>query len=284
MRLGYFAMPVHPLHRTPTETLKEDREAVILADDLGYYDAFIGEHLTDKAENITNSMIFLATLIHSTKQIKLATGTTNLSHSHPALIAAHAAMMDHLSEGRFIFGVSPGALASDAEALGILDQDRNDMFGQAIEVILKIWEQDPPYDIETERWTVSTAQTIFPEIGLPNPLEEPGKPDIRQSNRALGTGARIAVPVLNIHRKGSFRRVLWMFRTGIATRTSGHRASHDCATTTTEGTMPMAQSAGRGSHSKTRWPRQTATANAKTNGVTCVGAPSRRHGCHRAWA
>ena len=47
MRLGYFTMPVHPMGRTWAETLKEDREAVILADQLGFYDAFIGEHLTD---------------------------------------------------------------------------------------------------------------------------------------------------------------------------------------------------------------------------------------------
>ena len=75
MKLGIFMMPVHPLHRSHTETLKEDREAVILADQLGFHDAFIGEHLTDKAENITNSLLFLATLIHSTRRIKLASGT-----------------------------------------------------------------------------------------------------------------------------------------------------------------------------------------------------------------
>ncbi len=63
MRLGYFTMPVHPMHRNWAETLKEDREAIILADKLGFYDAFMGEHLTDKAENITNSMIFNASLI-----------------------------------------------------------------------------------------------------------------------------------------------------------------------------------------------------------------------------
>ena len=63
MRLGYFTMPVHPMHRNWAETLQEDREAIILADKLGFYDAFVGEHLTDKCENITNSMMFLATLI-----------------------------------------------------------------------------------------------------------------------------------------------------------------------------------------------------------------------------
>ena len=130
MRLGYFTMPVHPLHRDLAETLREDREAIILADKLGFYDAFVGEHLTDKSENITNSMMFLATLIPETKNIKLATGTTNLSQMHPVLVAQHAAMFDHLSQGRFIFGVSPGALTSDAEALGILEQDRNKMFAE----------------------------------------------------------------------------------------------------------------------------------------------------------
>jgi alkanesulfonate monooxygenase SsuD/methylene tetrahydromethanopterin reductase-like flavin-dependent oxidoreductase (luciferase family) len=120
MRLGYFTMPVHPLTRDWAETLREDREAVILADKLGFHDAFVGEHLTDACENVTNSMLFLATLIDATRTIKLATGTTNLSQMHPVLVAQNAAMFDHLAQGRFIFGISPGALTSDAEALGIL--------------------------------------------------------------------------------------------------------------------------------------------------------------------
>ena len=168
MRLGYFTMPVHPMERSWVETLKEDREAVILADQLGFYDAFIGEHLTDACENITNSMIFQASLVHATKQIKLATGTTNLSHLHPVLVAAQAAMFDHLSEGRFILGVSPGALTSDAEALGILDEDRGKLFAEAIDVILAIWEREPPYDIDFpgNRYKVSIARTMTPNLGI----------------------------------------------------------------------------------------------------------------------
>ena len=168
MRLGYFTMPVHPMHRNWAETLKEDREAIILADKLGFYDAFMGEHLTDACETITNSMMFHATLIPETKQIKLATGTSNLSHMHPVLIAVQAAMFDHLSEGRFILGVSPGALTTDAEALGILDQDRNKMFAESIDVILAIWERDPPYDIDfpDNRFKVSTARTMTLDLGV----------------------------------------------------------------------------------------------------------------------
>lgn len=167
MRLGYFTMPLHPLHRDLTETLHEDRETIIYADELGFYDAFIGEHLTDQAENVTNSLLFLATLIFHTKTIKLGSGTSNLSHSHPTLQAAHAAMFDHLAKGRFIFGISPGALASDAEALGILDQDRNRLFAEAIDVILEIWKRDAPYDIDLpgNRFKVTTASTAALDIG-----------------------------------------------------------------------------------------------------------------------
>src|SRR5216117_4256622 len=97
MQLGYFTMPLHPPHRDPAQTLQEDREAIVLADRLGFHDAFVGEHLTDRCENVTSGLIFLATLIGETKTIKLATGTSNLSQSHPVVIAAQAAMFDHLA-------------------------------------------------------------------------------------------------------------------------------------------------------------------------------------------
>jgi alkanesulfonate monooxygenase SsuD/methylene tetrahydromethanopterin reductase-like flavin-dependent oxidoreductase (luciferase family) len=182
MRLGYFTMPVHPMHRSWAETLQEDRATIIFADELGFHDAFMGEHLTDACENITNSMIFQASLIHATKQIRLATGTTNLSHMHPVLIAVHAAMFDHLAQGRFILGVSAGALTSDAEALGILDENRNKLFAEAIDVVLAIWQGQPPYDIDLpgNRYRVSTRRTMALELGvgyMGKPYQKP-RPEI----------------------------------------------------------------------------------------------------------
>jgi alkanesulfonate monooxygenase SsuD/methylene tetrahydromethanopterin reductase-like flavin-dependent oxidoreductase (luciferase family) len=182
MSLGYFTMPVHPLHRDWSETLREDRETIILADQLGFYDAFVGEHLTDRCENVTNSMMFLATLIPVTQRIKLATGTANLAQKHPVLTAAQAAMFDHLAQGRFVLGVSPGALTSDAEALGLLEEDRNKIFAEAIDVILAIWERDPPYDIDLpdNRFKVSTARTSALNLGvgfMAKPFQKP-RPEI----------------------------------------------------------------------------------------------------------
>jgi alkanesulfonate monooxygenase SsuD/methylene tetrahydromethanopterin reductase-like flavin-dependent oxidoreductase (luciferase family) len=95
----------------------------------------------------------------------LGTGTINVPNSHPAHIAAQAAMMDHLLKGRFIMGISPGGLMSDAEVFGNLDRDRNAMFVEGINTVLKIWESDPPYDIKGDYWNISVQKTMVPEIG-----------------------------------------------------------------------------------------------------------------------
>jgi len=177
-------MPLHPRTRDPAVTLQEDREAFILADRLGFYDAYVGEHLTDPEENVTSSFIFLASVLAETKTIKLGTGTSNLSHTHPVLVAAHAAMFDHLAKGRFIFGISPGTLATDAEALG-MDlgmEERNKRFAESIDVILAIWERSAPYDIDLpgNRYKVSTARTQVPAVGrgqIYKPYQKP-RPEI----------------------------------------------------------------------------------------------------------
>jgi alkanesulfonate monooxygenase SsuD/methylene tetrahydromethanopterin reductase-like flavin-dependent oxidoreductase (luciferase family) len=179
MHLGFFTMPIHPLDKDWRQTLREDREAFILADELGFTEGYVGEHTTDKAENITSCMIFIATLIHATRSIKLGTGTVNLPSVHPAAVAAQIAMLDHLLDGRLIFGISPGGLLSDAEVFGTLDLDRTAMFAESINHILEIWNSEPPYDFKGKYWSISTARTMILEIGqgiLPKPLQRPHPP------------------------------------------------------------------------------------------------------------
>src|SRR5271156_471416 len=99
MQPGFFTMPIHPLGKNWGQSLREDREAFILADELGFTEGYCGEHATDQAENITSCALFLATLVDATKQIKLGTGTVNMPNNHPAAVAAQLAMLDHLLNG-----------------------------------------------------------------------------------------------------------------------------------------------------------------------------------------
>jgi len=179
MRLGYFTMPLHPPSRNYTEVLKEDREAIVLADRLGYVEAFVGEHVTDLAEPVTSCLTFIASLMDRTERIVLGTGTVNLPNNHPAQVAAQVAMVDHLLEGRFLFGISPGGLLSDAEAFGNLDRDRTAMFVEAIDQVLAMWAGEAPYDLRGDYWVISTRRTMKPEIGqgsVVKPYQRPHPP------------------------------------------------------------------------------------------------------------
>ena len=179
MKLSMFTMPLHPPSRDFTEVLKEDRDAVILADHLGFEEAFIGEHITDKAEPITSSLIFISSLIESTKKIKLGSGTVNLPNSHPAAVAAQVAMLDNMLEGRFLFGISPGGLLSDAEVFGNLDKDRTEMFVESINHILDIWSKPAPYNLKGKYWNITTEQNFVEETGqgiIVKPFQDPHPP------------------------------------------------------------------------------------------------------------
>lgn len=179
MKLGFFTMPIHPPSRSMTETLKEDRELCLVAERLGFAEGFYGEHITDAAENITSNLIFIAWLLDATSSIRLGSGTVNMTNHHPAMVAAEVAMLDHMSEGRFIFGVSPGGLMSDAEVFGNIDQDRTEMFVEAMDHVLAIWNGDPPYNLEGKYWTISTERTLMAELGqgiMAKPFQEPHPP------------------------------------------------------------------------------------------------------------
>jgi alkanesulfonate monooxygenase SsuD/methylene tetrahydromethanopterin reductase-like flavin-dependent oxidoreductase (luciferase family) len=179
MKLGFFTMPMHPLDKDWRQSLREDREAFVLADELGFTEGYAGEHVTDQAENITSCLMFLASLIDRTKRIKLGTATVNMPNSHPAMIAAQVAMLDHMLDGRFIFGISPGGLLSDAEVFGNLDADRNAMFLEAINQVLYIWQNDPPYNLKGKYWTIGVEKHYLRDIGqgfIPKPLQRPHPP------------------------------------------------------------------------------------------------------------
>jgi hypothetical protein len=101
---------------------------------------------------------------------------------------------------------------------------------------LPAWESVPPADIFRvfERGG-RNIQSSFAEVGLPNStgqiqrLEEPGRPDIKQSSRGPGTGARIAVPVINLTKTRLNDPHLWFLGTNDNPgdfRSSGCSACH----------------------------------------------------------
>lgn len=204
MQLGMFMQPMHDPKKPWLQMLREDQDAVVLADELGFSECWIGEHFSSVPEMIPSPLMFLATLIERTKNIKLGTGVINLPQHHPVQVAAFCAQFDQLSEGRFMMGIGTGGLLSDFEVFGLQDlETRVKMSREAIRIIHEIWASDPPYKIEGEFWSVDLEEMVFPELGIgtmPKPYQKPYPPLAMSvlspnSGTARGAGAMGYIPI-----------------------------------------------------------------------------------------
>jgi len=194
LKLGFFIQPVHPPSRPYADVLREDREAVLLADRLGYREAFIGEHLVDSAETITSSLAFIANMADACPSITFGTGVLPLANYHPAMAAAQVAMVDHLMQGRLVLGIGPG-VAGDAEAIGDLGSDRRRKAEEALDHMCRIWREAPPYRIEGEFYRTTTERSFDPGIGtgeVIRPLQRPHPPIAITSIRPDASGPHVA--------------------------------------------------------------------------------------------
>jgi len=180
MRFGMFMMPVHPPDRTFWSTLEEDTEKSLLADQLGFDELWLGEHFSASTEPIPSPLMFFSNLITRTKHVRFGTAVINIPNHHPAIVAAECAQFDHMSKGRFMMGVGPGGLISDFELFKNPDVHvRNRMVIEAMDIIERIWAQDPPYDIQGEFWSIAIKDGINAKLGvgyMPKPYQNPRPP------------------------------------------------------------------------------------------------------------
>jgi limonene 1,2-monooxygenase len=138
LRFGAFIAPFHPLNENPTLALERDIELVQHMDKLGYEEAWIGEHHSAGYELIASPELFIATVAERTKHIRLGTGVSSLPYHHPLMLADRINQLDHITRGRVMFGVGPGALPSDAFMMGIPVSAQRDRMDEALDVLVPL--------------------------------------------------------------------------------------------------------------------------------------------------
>jgi limonene 1,2-monooxygenase len=138
LRFGAFLAPHHPIGEHPMLQFRRDLDLVEMLDRLGYDEFWCGEHHSSGWEMIASPEMFLAAAAERTHRIRLATGVVSLPYHHPFNVAQRMVQLDHMSGGRAIFGSGPGALASDAHALGIDPMVQRDRQDEAIGVIRRL--------------------------------------------------------------------------------------------------------------------------------------------------
>ena len=138
LRFGTFIAPFHPLRENPTQALERDLDLVVHLDKLGYDEAWIGEHHSAGYELIASPELFIAFAAERTKHIRLGTGVSSLPYHHPLMLADRINQLDHMTRGRVMFGVGPGALPSDAFMMGIPVAKQRDRMDEALDVLVPL--------------------------------------------------------------------------------------------------------------------------------------------------
>jgi alkanesulfonate monooxygenase SsuD/methylene tetrahydromethanopterin reductase-like flavin-dependent oxidoreductase (luciferase family) len=154
MRVGYFAMPLHPPGSDPGQTMADDLEQLVVLDRLGFGEAWIGEHFTAVWENIPCPDLFIAKALAMTERIKLGTGVSCLPNHNPLMLAQRIAQLDQLARGRFYWGVGSGGSPGDFQLFGIDAQagEHREVTRAALDVILDLWNEPKPGLYETRYW------------------------------------------------------------------------------------------------------------------------------------
>ena len=135
-------MPLHPPHRAFADAYQRDVDQIVLADRLGFLEAWVGEHLTERWENAPAPDLLIAQALALTKNIRLGTGVTLLALHQPVYLAHRIAMLDHLARGRFQWGIGGGAIPTDQALLGLDPATVRARSAEVLEVVLALWAAD----------------------------------------------------------------------------------------------------------------------------------------------
>src|SRR5438034_1466082 len=159
MTFGIFMAPFHRTAENPTLSRQRDLELISWLDYLGFDEAWIGEHHSAGWETIASPEVFIATAAERTKHLKLGTGVISLPYHHPLMVANRMILLDHLTKGRVMLGVGPGALASDAYMLGIDPLTQRPRMDESLGIIMRLLRETEPITYESDWFVLREAMT-----------------------------------------------------------------------------------------------------------------------------
>lgn len=159
MRFGIFLPPFHmPTGQNPTTALQRDVELIEQLEALDYDEVWVGEHHSCGVELIGDPTLFLAHAAARTSRIKLGTGVLSLPYHNPLWVAERAVLLDHLSRGRFMLGLGPGAIPTDAAMIGLHPTQLRGALEEDTEVVIRLLRSSGPVTKRTNRYNLVDAR------------------------------------------------------------------------------------------------------------------------------
>lgn len=162
LRFGIFLAPFHDPRGNPTAALERDLKLIEHLDALDFDEVWVGEHHSCGTEIIADPFVFAAAALTRTKHIKVGTGVASVPYHNPLWTADKALLLDHMSRGRFMLGVGPGALPTDAHMIGIHPSEQRRMLDEGMEAIMHLLYEDEPLNMKTDWFNLVDAKCQLP--------------------------------------------------------------------------------------------------------------------------
>ena len=173
MKFGYFTLsdnhyPDNP--RTASQFVLEIREQAILADQLGYHSAWIGEHHFDRLGVNSRPDILLASIIPETTQIRLAPAVNVLPIHHPLHVAEMYATLDLLSGGRVDYACGRGYDRAEYIPFGANFMTSAEVFEEGLEVLKKAWIEPGMWSFHGNYFHIENMKITPKSVQEPIPI------------------------------------------------------------------------------------------------------------------
>jgi len=176
MEFGIFSNGFRP-HTTAGRTYDEDIHEIVLADQLGFRDAYISEHHGEppyigRVDTIPVPELMMCKAAALTSRIRMGAAVKLIHLHHPLDVAIQAAVTDHLiGNGHFIFGFGSGFPSPlFSEERGLPFADRHARLHESLDFILKCWTTSTPFDWDGKYWQGKGV------VALPKPVNVPHMP------------------------------------------------------------------------------------------------------------
>jgi alkanesulfonate monooxygenase SsuD/methylene tetrahydromethanopterin reductase-like flavin-dependent oxidoreductase (luciferase family) len=174
--------------------LMDEVALVVAADRVGFKYTWATEHhfLTEYSHLSANE-VFLGYLAAATTNIHLGSGIFNVTPpvNHPARVAERVALLDHLSEGRFEFGMGRGSSTTEQKGFGIASPDlTRDMFDEVVGEFAKMWRAEEYPGFEGEYFSMPARNVLPKPYSAPHPpmWVAAGNPSTFQKAARMGLG------------------------------------------------------------------------------------------------
>ena len=195
MEFGIYHEFVSLPGRPDSDAFREAFGIVDAAEQYGLDVMWLAElHFAPARSLLSSPMVVAAAIAGRTERMKIGTSVQVLPLNNPLRIAEEGATLDHICQGRFIFGVGRSGVAYTYENYNIPYSESKERFNEALEIIERAWNQ-PTFSHKGKYYEFNDVSVV------PRPFQQPS-PEIRVAAQSPDT-----FPMLGEQGKGMFLSV-----------------------------------------------------------------------------